>query len=83
MTSYQNNAPTMTPQEIALWEQRVTSGRLFGTGDGPRPYNMPPSDIQHSNYVYQYYRCRCDVCRSAHRAYQAAYYARKKQEAAK
>ena len=29
--------------------------------------------MKHNNYTYQRYRCRCDKCRAAHRAYQLAF----------
>lgn len=64
MTAFKNNAPTMTPQEIALWEQRLTSGRLLNE---VKPF------VHGTRNAYKRGKCRCEPCRAAMRAYEAKY----------
>ena len=64
MTSYKNNAPTMTPDEIAFWEQRVEEGRLVT--------DLSSNNLTHGTNSTYTAGCRCESCTEAQREYHRA-----------
>ena len=61
--------PTMTPEQLAEWEQAAREGTLFGVIDAPR----------HGTLTAYTQGCRCDDCRRANRDYYRDWYARNRE----
>lgn len=60
---------TMTPEEIAQWEQLAQEGALFGIAPPPKP-PKPPREVKPCGTRAAYARgCRCDPCQEAMREY--------------
>lgn len=65
--------PTMTPDEVAAWENRVRAGMLWH-----RPLPDHGTNARYVGGKRQQYACFCPECSAAHRNYNSAWYYNKK-----